>query len=476
MQTAQVQAQVGGILTRVTFKEGDEVGEGQVLFQIDPAPYKAILDQAEANLAKDAATFANAQAEVQRYAPLLTKDYVTKEQYDQEVANAGAAGAAVKADSASVEQARINLNWTTIRAPISGIAGQLLVKRGNLLRAGASQPLVLINQIRPILVHFALPATTLPAIQQYASKGQLTVSVIPGMPPGATAQGTPNGPTPAYTTDPTTDDQPGQSVSLGAGSGASGGGSDPQSAGGSADSTRHGHRRGGGGGGTTGASDGPPSTGQTPGSTPQAAPDGPPNTSGGGGVGAAGAGAGSAGGSGGGRHMRGAGQDTSATASSGNQQRRPATLPGLPGVQAPGRSMGTLYLIDNQVDTTTGTVLLKATFPNTEKTLWPGQFVATTIRLFVEQNALVVPAQAVMMGQQGTYVYLVDNTGTARQRPVVVERTQSNTAVIGSGLAEGDQVVTDGQSRLTPGAKVNIRGLVPPGAGGATPGAASSSG
>jgi membrane fusion protein, multidrug efflux system len=151
-------------------------------------------------------------------------------------------------------------------------------------------------------------------------------------------------------------------------------------------------------------------------------------------------------------------------------------MPGLPGVQAPAPSQGTLSLIDNQVDTTTGTVLFKATFPNLAGTLWPGQFVATSVRLFIEQNALVVPAQAVMMGQQGTYVYLVDASGTARQRLVAVERTASNTAVIASGLAEGDQVVTDGQSRLTPGAKVNIRGLVPPGAGGTTPAAQSSSG
>ena len=135
-----------------------------------------------------------------------------------------------------------------------------------------------------------------------------------------------------------------------------------------------------------------------------------------------------------------------------------------------------LTLIDNQVDTTTGTVLYKATFQNPEKTLWPGQFVATTIRLFVEQNALVVPAQAVMMGQQGTYVYLVDAAGTAQQRAVGVERTSANVAVITSGLAEGDQVVTDGQSRLTPNAKVNIRALTPGGAGGAPTAAQSSSG
>jgi multidrug efflux system membrane fusion protein len=151
-------------------------------------------------------------------------------------------------------------------------------------------------------------------------------------------------------------------------------------------------------------------------------------------------------------------------------------MPGLPGVALPAPEHGTLTLVDNQVDTTTGTVLLKAVFPNPSKTLWPGQFVATTVRLFTEENALVVPAQAVVMGQQGTYVYLVDQSGTARQRPVAVERTSANTAVIASGLTEGDQVVTDGQSRLTPGAKVNIRGLVPPGTGGTAPAQSSSSG
>jgi multidrug efflux pump subunit AcrA (membrane-fusion protein) len=496
MQTAQVQAQVGGILTRVSFKEGDEVSEGQVLFQIEPAPYRAALDQASANLAKDVASYVYAKAEVDRYAELVKKDYATKEQYDQEVATAGSTAATVKADSAAVEQARVNLDWTTIRAPISGIAGQLLVKRGNLLRAGAAQPLVLINQIRPILVHFALPATSLPAIQQYASKGQLTVSVIPGMPPSATAQPTSNGPTPAYTTDapPPTDDPQGQSVPMSNSSdGQVGGGGLPSSGSTGSDSQattgRRGHR-GGGGGSATGSPPGQSAgstAGGTAGGTPggPAAPstDGPPNTTGGGGgaVGAtAGATGGAAGGAAGGAsgtgrpHMRGGAPDSAATTASGGQPRRPASMPGLPGVQAPARVQGTLYLIDNQVDTTTGTVLFKATFPNADKTLWPGQFVATTMRLFIEQNALVVPAQAVMMGQQGTYVYLVDNTGTARQRPVVVERTASNTAVIGSGLAEGDQVVTDGQSRLTPGAKVNIRGLVPAGAGGTTPGAGSS--
>jgi len=109
------------------------------------------------------------------------------------------------------------------------------------------------------------------------------------------------------------------------------------------------------------------------------------------------------------------------------------------------------------VDTTTATVTLKGTFPNTSGQLWVGQFASTTLKLFDETNALVVPTQAVVPGQRGNYVYTVDATSTARQRPVVVERTLGDITVIASGLMEGDRVVTDGQSRLTPGTSVTIR-------------------
>jgi multidrug efflux system membrane fusion protein len=108
------------------------------------------------------------------------------------------------------------------------------------------------------------------------------------------------------------------------------------------------------------------------------------------------------------------------------------------------------------VDTTTGTVQLKATFPNPNRRLWAGEFVATRLDLFVEQNALVVPASAVVTGQQGQYVYVVTDSLTAQQRPVTVERTAGSLMVIASGLREGERVVTDGQSRLTPNAKVVI--------------------
>ena len=124
---------------------------------------------------------------------------------------------------------------------------------------------------------------------------------------------------------------------------------------------------------------------------------------------------------------------------------------------------GTLTFINNQVDTATGTVLLKATFTNQGGNLWPGEFVAANLHLYTEQNALVVPAAAVMTGQQGVYVFVVDPTAyTVTQRAVVIGRQTANNAVISSGLTEGERVVTDGQSRLQNGTKVTGRGPSPP--------------
>jgi multidrug efflux system membrane fusion protein len=119
-------------------------------------------------------------------------------------------------------------------------------------------------------------------------------------------------------------------------------------------------------------------------------------------------------------------------------------------------SRGELSFIDNAVDTTTGTVMLKGTFPNRDGTLWSGQFVATSLRLFIEDSVLVLPTQAVVMGQQGTYVYVIDSSNTAQQRPVTVERAAGLLSVISSGVSEGERVVTDGQARVTPGAQVTI--------------------
>jgi len=311
LQTVAVESQVGGVLTKVAFTEGEEVREGQVLFQIDSRPYEAALQQARATLAKDEAQAMNAQRDAARYQALVKKDYVTQSQADQAQATAQALAASVKADSAAVENAKLNLDYTTIRAPISGRTGGLLVHLGNLVRANSSTPLVIINQIRPILVRFAVPQRDLPDIQHYSAGNQLTVGATPG-------------------------------------------------------------------------------------------------------------------------------EDSAA---------------------APVK--GTLSFVDNNVDTTTGTVMLKARFENRTGTLWPGQFVTVDLQLFVQHDALVVPSQAVMAGQDGSYVFVVDQAGTAQQRPVTVGRTVGNTAIIAKGLTFGERVVTDGQSRLSPGAKVDIRSVAP---------------
>jgi len=333
LQTATVAPQVDGIVTQVTFREGQEVAAGQVLFRIEPRPYLAAYRQALAALARDSATAVNARREVVRYDSLAKKDFVTQEQADQFRSTAAAADATVKADREAIAAAKFNLDNTTIRAPISGRTGGLLVRTGNLVHAASGTALVLINQIRPILVRYAVPGADLPLIQRYGAGKPLPVTAVPGRSPAETESDT----------------------ALGGGSAAIGTPADP-----------------------------PPSQ----------------------------------------------------------------------VLRVVAAAQGTLTFIDNAVDTTTGTVMLKASFPNQDGTLWPGQFAAVSMRLFVEPNALVVPAGAVLTGQEGTYVYVVDSTNAAQQRRVAVERTAGGLAVISTGLKDGEQVVTSGQSRLTQGAAV----------------------
>lgn len=305
LQSVAVEAQVGGQLTRVGFREGDDVAVGQVLFELDRAPYAAALEQARATLARSRFEAENARREVERSRELVAKDYVTRQQFEQLETTAAALGAAVAAAEAALRRAELNLEWATIRAPIAGRTGQLLVKPGNLVRTGlGEQPLVVINQLRPILVRFALPAASLAAVRQHLR----AAPAVRATPAGA------------------------------------------------------------------------------------------------------------------------------ATA-----------------------ALGRLTFVDNAVDTATGTIQLKGEFANADGALWPGQFVAVRLELFVEQDALVVPSQAVVTGQQGPYVFVVDSAGTAALRPVTVARTQDGLAVVTAGIAAGDRVVTDGQLRLRPGVRVAAR-------------------
>ncbi len=361
LQSVAVASQVDGIIKRVAFSEGQNVVKGQILFEVDSRPYQASYRQALAALARDKANAENARGESQRYANLARQDYVTKEQADQQRANAAVTAASVASDEAQVSAAKFNLDNATIRAPIAGRTGALLVKEGNLVHASGGTPLVVINQVSPILVRFAIPATQLPLLQKYGTAGGLSVVATPN---SGSSQAVDAGP---------------QAVGLDIG------GNDA---------------------GVTGQSGPPANAGVLTG---------------------------------------GSGATPSA---------RLATLVNP--------ENGTLSFIDNAVDTTTGTVLLKASFPNPNHRLWAGEFVSTQLRLFVEQKALVVPTRAIVTGQNGSYVYVVTDSGSAQQRPVTVERTAGTQSIIASGLRAGEQVVTEGQSRLTPNAKVSI--MTPQGA------------
>lgn len=348
MQTVAVEPQVSGTITKVTFREGQTVSAGDVLFQIDPRPYQAALAQARAMVARDRATALNAEAEAKRYSGLVEKEYVTPQQYDQVRATSAAAAATLAASEAAYEQARLNAQYATIRAPISGQTGSLLVREGNLVRPGGP-PLVTINQIRPTLVRFAVPAGNLALIQRSRAGGSLPIHVVP-----TSATLTPQG--------------------------------------------------GGVSGGVLG--DTAASVGAMAGDMPGAAARGVPA------AGGAGAGTG---------------------------------------------SDGTLSFMDNAVDTTTGTILLKGTFPNSDASLWPGEFVNVRLRLAVD-TATTVPAAAIVSGQQGSYVFVVAQDGTAAQRTVRVDRMQGELAIVSGDLKPGERVVTDGQLRLRPGSKVQIKG------------------
>ena len=177
IQSAAVAAQVDGIIQEVMFREGDEVAAGQVLFQIDPHPYSSALRTAQAELARDQAESEKAESDLRRVAELAAKSYATTQEADDARATAMGLRATLQADSGAVGRARIDLERATVRAPIGGRAGALLVRAGNLVRSAGGTPLVQINLIAPILVRFPVPATQLPAIRR--SGTGLSVSAVP---------------------------------------------------------------------------------------------------------------------------------------------------------------------------------------------------------------------------------------------------------------------------------------------------------
>ena len=188
--TVALKARVGGEVTKVGFKEGEDVRKGDLLFQIDPRPYEAALAQARAQLERDSAMAKWSEDEVKRYADLVQKDYVTREQFDSTRSNAAASLATVKADEAAVENARLQLSYCTVTAPISARAGSVLVYPGNQVKGNDDKPLVVLNQIQPVFVSFAVPESSLAAIRRNSRPGQrLAVSASPAGNPGGRPEG-----------------------------------------------------------------------------------------------------------------------------------------------------------------------------------------------------------------------------------------------------------------------------------------------
>jgi multidrug efflux system membrane fusion protein len=303
--SVDIRSQVSGELMSVGFQEGDEVSAGQVLFTINPRPFEVALKQAEAAVARTTAEAKGARAIFNRSEELYKKGLLPRSEREETNTDVAVADAAVEAAAAELENAKLQLTYTKIAAPVSGRTGALLVHPGSLVRANDTASLVVINQVAPAYVTFAVPARLLPQVRGNRAR-TLRVQAVP---------------------------------------------------------------------------------------------------------------AGSA--------------ETSVT--------------------------GIVSFVDNVVDQATDSVRLKAMFQNRDRRLWAGAFVDVTLQLAVEPRAIVVPNASVQASQQGQFVYVVKADNTVEARPVKVGWIDRDEAVLESGVKAGETVVTDGQLRLTPGAKVSVK-------------------
>lgn len=190
LSTVSVKARVDGQIIEVGFKEGDEVRKDSVLFRIDPRPYEATLRQALANNLRDTAQRDQSRSQEKRYQELLQKNFVSKEAYAQIRANADAADAVTASSGAAVDNAKLNLEYCTIRSPINGYTGKIQIQMGNLVKANDTTALVILNQVHPIYVSFAVPEQNLSMLRSYMAKGALAVEAGPPNTDKAAASGT----------------------------------------------------------------------------------------------------------------------------------------------------------------------------------------------------------------------------------------------------------------------------------------------
>ena len=299
---AVIKTRVDGEIVKVAFQEGQYVKAGDPLYQVDPRPFQAILDEATATQARNKAQLIGAELDLNRYIQMANQGFQSLQLRDQQQAKVDALKASIAADEAIMHTARLNLQYADIRAPFDGRTGTRQVDVGNLVQASQATSLVSINQIKPIYVNFTVPQDVNDDVRRNQAAGPLTVI--------------------AYGSN---------DVEL---------------------------------------------------------------------------------------------------------------------------ERGTLSVIDNQIDTTTGTLRLKGTFANADERLWPGQFVNVRLLLSMRTGTVTIPQHAVMQAANGYFCFVVRPNGTAERRTVVVAGVQDGIAVITSGVAAGENVVIDGQFRLTDGARV----------------------